>query len=128
MSSKRNENAFYGKLVKSKTSEFRGSKNPKTRNSKSVFSPSYFNEIDILPTHDRQDDINARNKRRQRKIWNPCNVSLILPGTYIFREFPFPRNRNDRYASNSVVWNYLRSHVLRIIYYRRLTSVSRQSA
>lgn len=99
-------------------------KDPKTSNSKRIFSPNYFDEIDVLPTHDRQDVINARNKRCQRKIWNPRNVSLILPGTYIFREFPFPRSRSDRYISNSVVWNYLRSHVPGIIYYRRqLTSV-----
>lgn len=105
-------------------SEFRELKDLKTSNSKRVFSPNYFDEIDVLPTHDRQDVINARNKRRQRKIWNPRNVSLILPGTYIFREFPFPCSRSDRYISNSVVWNYLRSHVPGIIYYRRqLTSV-----
>lgn len=106
-----------------KISEFRGSKTQKASDSKRVFSPNYFDEIDVLPTHDRQGVINARNKRRQRKIWNPRNVSLILPGTYIFREFPFPRSRSDRYISNSV-WNYSRSHVPGIIYYRRqLTSV-----
>ena len=86
--------------------------------------PNYFDEIDVLPTYDRQNVINARNKRRQRKIWNPRNVSLILPGTYIFREFPFPRSHNDRYErlelghtelfTQSRAWNNLLSKAAHI--------------
>jgi len=33
-----------------------------------VLSPKYLRVIDILPTHDQRNVINARNKRRQRKI------------------------------------------------------------
>lgn len=41
-----------------------------------------------------------------------------------FSRISISRSRSDRYASNSVVRNYLRSHVPGIIYYRRqLTSV-----
>jgi len=121
---KKRQKCISRRICGSKVSIISKIKNSKTRNSKKVFSPNYFDKIDVLLTQDRQNVINARNKRRQRKIWNLHNVSLILPGTYIFREFPFLRSRSDRYASNSVVRNYLRSHVLGIIYYRRqLTSV-----
>lgn len=100
-------------------------KDSKTGNSKRVFSPNYFAEIDVLPTHTIARTLLMHAISDVREKYGTCaTVSLILPGTYIFREFPFPRSRGDRYASNSVVRNYLRSHVPGIIYYRRqLTSV-----
>lgn len=67
--------------------------------------------------------INARNKRRRRKIWKPRNVSLIFPGTYIFREFPFPRSVRSILLELGRMELFIRSRVSRIIYYqRRLTS------